>query len=47
MAALASGDAAAAAKEFLAVAELPVRRGDAAAAERRDKAYLQLARLAY
>src|SRR5205814_8712958 len=47
LAALASGDAAAAAKEFLAVAELPVRRGDAAAAERRDKAYLQLARLAY
>ena len=47
LAALASGDAAAAAKEFLAVAELPVRRGDAAGAERRDKAYLQLARLAY
>jgi hypothetical protein len=47
LAALASGDPAAAAKQFLAVAELPVRRGDAAAAERRDKAYLQLARLAY
>ena len=47
LAALVSGDAAAAAKEFLAVSELPVRRGDAAAAERRDKAYLQLARLAY
>jgi hypothetical protein len=47
LAALASGDAAAAVKEFLAVAELPVRRDDAAAAERRDKAYLQLARLAY
>ena len=47
LAALASGDAAAAAKEFMALAELPVRRGDAAAAARRDKAYLQLARLAY
>src|SRR5436305_18769 len=47
LAALASGDAAAATKDFLAVSELPVRRGDAAAAERRDKAYLQLARLAY
>src|SRR5207245_10307913 len=35
LAALASGDPAAAAKQFLAVAELPVRRGDAAAAERR------------
>jgi len=47
LAALASGDATTAAKEFLAVAELPLRRGDAAATERRDKAYLQLARLAY
>ena len=47
LAALASGDVASAKKEFLAVAELPVRRDDAAAAQRRDKAYLQLARLAY
>jgi hypothetical protein len=47
LAALASGDVAGAKKEFLAVAQLPVRRGDDAAAERRDKAYLQLARLAY
>jgi hypothetical protein len=45
--ALAAGDTASATKEFLAVADLPVRRGDASAAERRDKAYLQLARLAY
>ena len=45
--ALAAGDPATASKEFLAVADLPVRRGDALAAERRDKAYLQLARLAY
>src|SRR5438270_783596 len=42
-----SGDPALASKEFLAVASLAVPRGDAAAAERRDKAYLQLARLAY
>jgi hypothetical protein len=47
LAALASGDVASAKKEFLAVAELPVRRGDASAGQRRDKAYLQLARLAY
>src|SRR5438445_7682692 len=47
LAALAAGDPALATKEFLAVASLAVGRGDAAAAERRDKAYLQLARLAY
>ena len=47
LAALAAGDPALATKEFLAVASLAVPRGDAAAAERRDKAYLQLARLAY
>src|SRR5437016_4665364 len=47
LAALAAGDAAGATKEFLAVADLPVKRGDQAAAQRRDKAYLQLARLAY
>jgi hypothetical protein len=47
LAALAAGDATQATKEFLAVAALVVPRNDAAAAERRDKAYLQLARLAY
>jgi hypothetical protein len=47
LAALAAGDPAHATKQFLAVAGLPIRRGDAAAAHRRDKAYLQLARLAY
>jgi len=47
LAALASGDAAGATKEFLAVADLPVRRGDGVAAQRRDQAYMQLARLAY
>ena len=47
LAALAAGDDRLAAKEFVAVAQLPVRQGDARAAERRDKAYLQLARLAY
>src|SRR5207245_9917325 len=47
LAALAAGDPAQATKEFLAVAALALPRGDAAAAERREKAYLQLARLAY
>ena len=47
LAALAAGDAASATKEFLAVADLPVRRGDAVAAQRRNQAYMQLARLAY
>jgi len=47
LAALAAGDAASATMEFLAVADLPVRRGDRVAAQRRDQAYLQLARLAY
>jgi hypothetical protein len=47
LAALAAGDAAGATREFMAVVDLPARPGDAAAAERRDKAWLQLARLAY
>ena len=47
LAALAAGDPEGATKEFLAIADLPVSSGDKAATERRDKAYLQLARLAY
>ncbi len=47
LAALAAGDSAGATREFMAIVDLPVRRGDAAAAGRRDKAWLQLARLAY
>ena len=47
LAALAEDDDAAAAKEFVAVAAAPVKKGDAAGEERREKAYLQLARLAY
>ena len=47
LAALASGDDDGAAREFVALVQLPVKRGDEAAIERRDKAYLQLARLAY
>lgn len=47
LAALAAGDDGGAAQEFLALARLPVKKGDDAALERRDKAYLQLARLAY
>jgi len=47
LAALAAGDDDNAVKEFLALAQLPVKRGDEASAERRDKALLQLARLAY
>lgn len=47
LAALAAGDDKGATKSFIALAELPVKRGDAAATERRDKAFLQLARLAY
>lgn len=47
LAALAAGDPASATREFLAIADLPVKRGDAAAIQRHDKAYLQLARLAY
>jgi hypothetical protein len=47
LAALAENDGDAAVKEFVAVASLPVKRGDAAGEARRDKAYLQLARLAY
>lgn len=47
LAALALGDIEGAAREFVALASLPVKKGDDAALERRDKAYLQLARLAY
>ena len=47
LAALAAGDVPAATREFMAVVDLPVRKGDQAAAARRDKAWLQLARLAY
>ena len=47
LSALAAGDDAGAAREFLALADLPAKPGDRAATERRDKAYLQLARLAY
>jgi hypothetical protein len=47
LAALAENDEAAAAKEFIAIASMPAKRGDAAAEARLDKAYLQLARLAY
>ncbi len=47
LSALAAGDDAGAAREFLALAQLPAGKGDRAATERRDKAYLQLARLAY
>ena len=47
LAALAAGDPAGATREFMAITELPVPRADAAAAERRDKAFLQLARLSY
>ena len=45
LAALAAGDYGGAANEFVALAQLPAK--DPAAMERRDKAYLQLARLAY
>jgi hypothetical protein len=45
LAALAAGDADGAAKEFLAISQMPVKRGEESA--RRDEAYLQLARLAY
>jgi hypothetical protein len=47
LAALAEDDDAAAAKEFVKVASLPVKNGDVAGEERREKAFLQLARLAY
>jgi hypothetical protein len=47
LAALAEDDSKGAAKEFVAVANLPVAKGDAVGEERRSKAYLQLARLAY
>ena len=47
LSALAAGDDGGAAREFIALAELPAPGGDRAATERRDKAYLQLARLAY
>jgi hypothetical protein len=47
LSALAQGDIQGAGKEFLAVAQIAPRRGDKLAEQRRDKAYLQLARLAY
>jgi hypothetical protein len=47
LAALAAGDAGSAAKDFLAVSQLPVKGGDTASNARRDQAFLQLARLAY
>ncbi|HEY2028593.1 MAG TPA: hypothetical protein VGH20_05235 [Myxococcales bacterium] len=47
LAALAENDDAAATREFVAVATAPLKKGDPAAEERREKAYLQLARLAY
>ena len=47
LSALAQGDMQGAGKEFLAVAQIVPRRGDKLAEQRRDKAYLQLARLAY
>jgi hypothetical protein len=47
LAAIAEGDSDLAQREFAAIAAIPVRRGDGAAGERRDRAFLQLARLAY
>ena len=47
LAALAGSDNDGAQQEFLAVAQAKVQRGDAAAEERRDRALLQLARIAY
>ena len=47
LASLAAGDDAGATREFLALAALPAQPKDGAAMERRDQAYLQLARLAY
>jgi tetratricopeptide (TPR) repeat protein len=47
LSALAQGDLQGAGKEFLAIAQIVPRRGDKLAEQRRDKAYLQLARLAY
>ena len=47
LAALAAGDSEGAQKEFLALAAAPLRRGDEPAAQRRDRALLQLARIAY
>lgn len=47
LAALAAGDDAAATREFLAIVDRKAKKGDKAAQEMRDRAYLQLARLAY
>jgi hypothetical protein len=47
LAAMAAGDGKGAEKEFVAAAEVPVDRRDAAGLRRRDQAFLQLARLAY
>ena len=47
LAALAAGDSEGAQKEFVALASVPPRKGDRAAEERRDRALLQLARIAY
>jgi hypothetical protein len=47
LSALAAGDADGAAKEFVFISQMPVRRGDENASARRDEAFLQLARLAY
>jgi len=47
LSALAQGDLQGAGKEFLAIVQIAPRRGDKLAQERRDKAFLQLARLAY
>ena len=47
LAALAAGDSEGAQKEFVALAEVRPRRGDEVAEARRDRAYLQLARIAY
>ncbi len=47
LAALAAGDSDGAQKEFVAIASIPLRRGDQPAEARRDRALLQLARIAY
>jgi hypothetical protein len=47
LASLAAGDAEAAAREFVALSQMKIARGDETASARRDAAFLQLARLAY
>jgi hypothetical protein len=47
LAALAAGDADSAARDFVAISQMPVRSGDQIAAARRDEAFLMMARLAY